>query len=140
MTLARENLAKGDFDMAQEKVKRARDQFQKILDLPSLPYQALNARAQAKLSDFRQYCISKGDIKNKRVRSMLKDYEASNWQKGLLIRAEDVLNDARKCFKVGFSVDEDRTESKQYDDELASLETKLRTFLGQSNVQTPRQS
>ena len=106
--------------------------------LPFLPYQALNDRAQTKLGAFKQDFISQGDSKLKEVSRMLESYQESDWQKGLLLRADRDLNHAKECFNVACSVDEDRTEIKQYDDKLAVLETKLRTAQMESNVQTPR--
>jgi len=149
LTLARKKFAEGDFPMAQEKVKRACVQFKTIIQvassssgvevkLPFLPYQALNDRAQTKLGAFKQDFISQGDSKLKEVSRMLESYQESDWQKGLLLRADRDLNHAKECFNVACSVDEDRTEIKQYDDKLAVLETKLRTAQMESNVQTPR--
>ena len=137
LKLARESLEKGNFKAAQEKFTRAADHFKKISNTaPSS--EILRQKVQMKLKEFKQHCIKEGQDKVQEVRNNLTSYQASDWQKGLLIKSKPLLNDAREYFKIGRDAGDDQTGNTKREQELQDLEKKITKGQEESNFHTPR--
>jgi len=137
LKLARESLEKGNFKAAQEKFTRAADHFKKISNTaPSS--EILRQKVQMKLKEFKQHCIKEGQDKVQEVRNNLTSYQASDWQKGLLIKSKPLLNDAREYFKIGRDAGDDQTGNTKREQELQDLEKKITKAQEESNFHTPR--
>ena len=91
-----------------------------------------------KLKEFKQYCIKEGQDKVQEVRNNLTSYQASDWQKGLLIKSKPLLNDAREYFKIGRDAGDDQTGNTKREQELQDLEKKITKAQEESNFHTPR--